>query len=430
MTEENNKENSVERSKKYLSYLFIGLIFVQIIDVYTTDVISFIPSILIQEFLPGYSTEQGVSIFAACLSIATLGALLAIISRYLADRIGRKNLLIITVSGIAICPIFLILATDIIQLTIIMFIARFFFIADIWAFYIAEESPTDKRSLWIFVIIAFGPIGGLFIPLSRSIFITDTFSNWRGMYLISIILGILMVIIIFFTFKETSVYEIMKSEKSLKEEKMKSTLRKNLKILFETSHRKQYSILLIGAFFIGLNFAVIGFFEPLISFSGNYTQADFNTMLFIAKLATLIGYLFTGTLSEKLGRKPVICIYVVLWTVSVIAVVIGSNMTEGGFVLVSIGASFASIATAGCNVLTYLIIYEIIPTEARATSSGVKLAVGTLGTSMGLLIISLLTVPLSAGGALITLALIFLINLPLFYFALKETKGVDLTKIH
>ena len=49
------------------------LIFVQLLDVYTTGVYSSIISLLITEFLPSYSEEQGIATFAIVASVASLG---------------------------------------------------------------------------------------------------------------------------------------------------------------------------------------------------------------------------------------------------------------------------------------------------------------------------------------------------------------------
>ena len=59
MSDSNNKVNSrTSRTKNYLIYLLIVLIFVNVLDAYSTNYINTFPSKIIAEFLTGYSEAE------------------------------------------------------------------------------------------------------------------------------------------------------------------------------------------------------------------------------------------------------------------------------------------------------------------------------------------------------------------------------------
>ena len=81
--------------------------------------------------------------------------------------------------------------------------------------YIIEETTKEKRAFNSNIIRIAGTIGFIIAIILRSIFITDSESNWRAMMLFPIIFGFPLCIIVLLTLKETSTYQLMK-EKELK----------------------------------------------------------------------------------------------------------------------------------------------------------------------------------------------------------------------
>ena len=61
------------QTKRYLLYLLLILILVDILDQYSTNYIKVITCAVIDQFLPVFSPEKGEAIFAVCACIATIG---------------------------------------------------------------------------------------------------------------------------------------------------------------------------------------------------------------------------------------------------------------------------------------------------------------------------------------------------------------------
>ncbi|MFX0188322.1 MAG: MFS transporter [Candidatus Hodarchaeota archaeon] len=421
-------ESEFIRSKTYFKYMIFILIFVEILDTYTTNYPNVIPSQVISEFLLDYPENIAQSIFAIVIGIATVGMYFVFLNQYLADRVGRKLLLGFTVFGMALSSFLILLSTNIIQYTIFLFMLYIFFSSDIWVIYINEESPPEKRAFWTNIVLIGGVAGAILIPIFRSIFITETFSYWRGMTLFAIFLGIPLALIIFFTFKETSKYEQIKEGK-LKEKKTPNLFKDNMRSLFKSSRRKEFIIILIMSFIGGLNYIFIALGESFVSSSPNLTQNDINIIVLVMSLAAIAGYLITGIFADKLGRKPFLYIYSILLPISILIAVLGSYVTEGALLYVCIGAGLGSLAYWGLRIVISIVTLEIIPTEARGTGNGLKSLIAAIGITGGLLLSSIIIFYYGLGFAFILYSLFLLIDVPLIYLYIKETKGIDLSKI-
>ena len=421
MTEPNDK-NSIERSKAYFMYMIFIIILVTILDTYITMFPVVIPSKIIEEFLSDYPTNVATSIYALCVAIASIGMYMILLNQFLADRVGRKLMLAITVFGMAGSSLLLITATNIVQYTIYLFMLYVFFSSDIWLIYVNEESPSDKRAFWTNIVLVGSLVGAVLVPIFRFIFITETSSNWRGMALFPIIMGILLGLIILFTIKETSKYEQIKEGK-IKD--IKPSFRENVKKL----KFSQFYLILFLSFLLGLNFAFFSLGESLVSNSAYLNENDINIIVLMMALGSVIGYLTTGLLADKIGRKPLLYIFSIIFPIAIIFTIMSLNSPNNTLILVCIGASLANLSYWGLITITGIITIELIPTEARGTGSGVRGLFRAAGITSGLLICALITYFYGLAISLVLLSVFIFITPPLVYFILKETKGVDLAEV-
>ncbi|TFF93548.1 MAG: MFS transporter [Promethearchaeota archaeon] len=422
---ENNKRN-FSRSKTYLLYLIIVLMFVEILDTYTTNFPNVIPSKIIEEFLSGFSEDAGAGIFSICIAIASIGMYFVFFNQLLADRFGRKILLATTVLGMGLFSLLTIFSTSIFDYTIYLFLLYLFFSSDIWVIYINEESPADKRGRLTNLVLIGGVTGSILLPVFRSIFISDTSSNWRGMPLFSAILGIPLSIIIFFTLKETSKYEEYKIEEvSLQT----NILKNNLKTIFSSERKKQFIALMIITILVGFNYIFVSLGEEYINRSPNLSEGDINIIVLVMSFAVILGYLFTGVFADKVGRKPLFYLYSILFIISIFTVIIGSRLETLAIIPVAIGAALANVSYWGIGVAIRLVVVEIVPTDVRGTGSGLKSLLSAFGITLGLILNGIITFFFSLEISFIILSLLLLINLPIIYKYIKETKGIDLSKI-
>jgi MFS family permease len=417
-----------ERSKSALMFMIVVLMFVEILDTYCTLYPTVIPSKVIAEFLSDYPLNVAHSIFAFCIAIASIGTYFVLLNQFLADRKGRKILLAITVFGMAASSLLLATSTNIIQYTIYLFMLYIFFSSDIWTIYISEECPPEKRGQWNAFVLMGGIGGALLLPIFRSIFITETSANWRGMTYFAIFLGIPLSLIILFTFKETQKFEEMKLRRTSGEEMPK--FRENMKILFKSARRKELVVILLVSLISGLNYVFFRLIEAYWASSGNISESEVNILIYFTAISVILGYLITGIAADKWGRKPLLYIYGILSPISIIIVVMGVNLS-GIFliIIVGTGAGIAYMSLQGIRIIARLLTVEITPTDARGTGSGLRSLIAAIGTTVGLFISSGLILFFGLGITFIIISLPHLLILPLTYLYLKETKGIDLSDV-
>ncbi len=422
MTADNPKKPG--KTKKYLLYLLIVLILIDLVDQYSTNYINTFPSVVIAEFLSDYSVEEGTAIYAFCVGIATFGMYFVFVNQYLADKFGRKIMLAISSFGLGFSSLFLALSSNIIQFTIALFFVYVFFSSDMWLLYINEESPSEKRAMWTNIVLATGIIGPILIPIFRSIFITDTSANWRGMTIFPIILGIPLGIIVLLTIKETTTYEEIKEGRKKLPPIM---LRENLKGLFTSPRKTELTMVLLMSLIVGLNYAFISLGENYISTSANLTQSQVNIIIYFIAFSVLGGYITTGILADKIGRKFMLYIHTLILPVAVFITVIGINTSS--FALIILGFSLTYVGYWGVVICLRLISVEIVSTDKRGTSSGMRALVNAIGNTTGLFLAYALILFIGLAASFIILAIPMIILIPLNIKYIKETKGVVLSEI-
>jgi len=430
MTQSENDEISKEftRTRAYFIYLIIILMLVQIVDTYCTVVPGAFPSKIAEEFLSEYSKNEQNAIMALGTSIASIGAFLIFFSHYFADKIGRKKMLAITVVGMGLASLMIMVSTNFVQYVIFIFIIGFFQRSDIWLIYINEEAEKKKRALWMNIILLAGLVGAFIMVLLRSIFITDTGSNWRAMFLFPLILGIPLCIVILLTLKESSKYQLIK-EKGLTEEKESTSFKKDVKAIFQTENRKPYTAMLIMIAIYGGGTALyMGLFEKYISDSGALSQSQITLIFLLTVFAVIIAYVSNGILADRIGRKPLLYIWSILLPISVITWIIGAQQPNP-FFIVLVGYAITHICYWGLLGIFRLTTLEMFPTEKRGSGLGFLRMCASIGSTIGLLLSSIFILFIGLGSTFMIFAIALFALLPLNYLYIKETKDVDLTAL-
>ncbi len=426
------KSSSGERTKKYIRYLFLILALVQIMDAYTTTYTAAFPSKIIEEFLIiPYSMDINVAqaILSFSIGIATAGMYFVFFNQYFADKLGRKKMLGITTLGMGVSALLLALSINIWLYTIFLFCTYLFFSSDMWLLYANEESPAKKKAVYTNLLLAFGVMGPIMMPLMRSVFITETSPlwMWRGMTLFPIILGIPLGIVIFFTIRETKIYETAKIEGKLEVEKI--FLKENVKIVFQSPYKKEYIVLLVMSFTAGLNFVILQLAESFLAQSTTLGEGDINLIIIIVALSVILGYLLTGFIADRIGRKPLMMIYSFFVPVGAIFLFLGSQITTNVFLIASLGVAFVYIGYNGLLIVIRIVVMEIMSTDTRGTGMGVRGLTTALGITTGFLVGAGVTLFSNLGLAFILLSLPLFANLFLVLKYLKETKGTDLSTV-
>ena len=430
---DSNSENSTLRSEKYFKYLVFVLILVLILDNYTQFYSSVIPSKIVEEFLGGYPQNEANSIFAISLAVVSIGSYVVFVVWYSADRVGRKFLLVLSVFGMVAASIGILFSRNIVEYTIFRFFLAIFVGSDIWLIYITEESPPKRKAFWTNIVLVGGMIGVILMPVFRSIYITDTspVGAWRGMTYFSIIFGIPLGILVALTVKETSKFQEIKDHRLATKERTK-ILKKNLNLIFKSEKKRRSAY--IAILVISLIRAVVGVFislgELYMADSPYLSEGDINIVVYVLGASVIAGFLTTGMLADKIGRKPLFYIFFVMLTIGAIIFIYGAVTPGIALILVCIGMSLINIAYWGLYVILSITTIELIPTEARGTGNGFRGLMGSFGSTIGLILTSVLVLFFSLQIIFLMFALMVLIDLPIIYKYVIETKGTDLSDLN
>ena len=421
-------KSSIRVSKAYFRLLVVILILIEILDAYTTGLPGIIPSNIIAEFLNDYETNTAQAIFALGSGIAMIGMYFVIVSQYFADRFGRKIMLVFTCLGMGFASLMIALSTSFIMYVIFLFLLYMFFSSDIWMIYINEECPSEKRVIWANIIVAGGIFGLLLATILRGIFITGQPGEigWRGLALFAAVLGFGLGILSIFAVKETSIFLENKEKKG---EDLKPGFKENVVDIFKSSSRTQMLVLLLITFIGGLSFLFQAMAMAYFADQGGLSEPQLNLVLIFTFFMILAGYAFSALTGDKIGRKFLIYFWSIAMPIFVITTVVLVSMGLAANMITWIFAGLGVSAIWGSLGAVRIISVEIVPTEKRGTSAGLRSLLTATGTTVGLLLSSFVIFFLGLGIAFIIFTLPLLINIPLTYKYIQETKGTDLTAV-
>ena len=388
---ETNNEKSTGRSKKYFLYMILILMLVQILDSYATVFPGAIPSAIAESFLSGKSENVQNSIMAFATAAVSIGMYFLFFSHYLSDKLGRKKMLSVTVFGMALAALGMFFSFNYMMYMVFVFFLSFFFSSDIWLIYINEEVKANKRAYYSNIILMAGLLGPIIMVIK------ETGSFWQGMTIFPMIIGFPLCVVIYFTLKETSRYQMMKVSGSVAPRSFK----KDIGSIFKTESRKPYIFLLLIVFLRGISGIYLGLFEKYMSDVGTLTQDQITMVFFLVIFAVIIAYAINGFLADRIGRKPLLYLWSFIAPVSVLIWVFGAHNTENAFYIVLLGYSLTHISTWGAIGIIRLITIEMLPTDRRGTGIGFRSLIGGIGGTIGLLLSAIIILFVGLGTTFI-----------------------------
>ncbi|MBN2157491.1 MAG: MFS transporter [Candidatus Lokiarchaeota archaeon] len=422
---------TVKRKKGYFIYLLIILVFVQLLDSYSASYTGSFPSKIIEEFLSGYSQNKADSIMNLSIGLATLGMYFVFFSQGISDRFGRKLMLILTTFGMGLAALLLNFSVNIQTYTIFLVFTYMFVSSDMWLIYITEESDAKHRGLYTNIVMALGILGPIFIPLFRNIFIPEgsEIGSWRGMTYFPIALAFPLGMLMIFTIKESSKFELMKKDAIKIKSELKPKFNKNLKLLFKSTRKAEVLVLAFMSFTLGLNYLLLQMAESFAASNTSLTEDAISNIIMIIAVSIIIAYLVIAFLSDKIGRKFLLYIFSAMLPIGSVLLYLGGKLGSNEFLLISMGMTMGYIGHNGLQILFRIIIVEILPTDRRGTGSGFRAFVQSLGITLGFFIGAFSTQHIGLGITFLIFGIPVLLNIPLIHIFLKETKGTDLTAV-
>ncbi len=418
---DNNREWKLSR---YFVYMIIILTFIQILISYISTAFNIMPSKIIKEFLGNYELNAANAIYSLYMALASVGYYLAFGTQFLADKFGRKRLLILSVVGFSLTSLAIFFSLTIVDFSLFIFLQNVAFSTNTVVIYVSEESPPSKRGVWLNLVMLGSVAGTIAAPIVRAIFITETVSNWRMMMLFPVFIGLPISILILFTFKETSKYIQLRKTKSFNDYHI--SIKKSIPMLFKHSQKHAYIAILVMSLLRGFNLIFVYMGESFLSQNPNFSTNDINIIVFIIAIAAIFGYVITGVVADSYGRLPLLYLYSVLYPAATFMTLIGMYLPIYSLLVVGIAAGLLNAVFWGITNISTLYVIEITPTELRGAATGFKMFCDSVGATLGLLLSSVITIFYGLGASLLTFSLLFLLYLPIIRKYLKETKGIPL----
>jgi predicted MFS family arabinose efflux permease len=317
----------------------------------------------------GASTKAlGVS-----LAVSRGGVLISLAASALADRQGRRRLLLICFAGLcvtnaisAVAPSFIIFTGA--QAMTRAFANSTFVVAGIAA---VEEAPEGARAYAISMLaLAYGAgfaIAVVLLPLSD---IAE--QSWRIAFAISA-LSIVLLPRLSRSLRETGRYVDL----------ARRTMRRGrIREVFDRAYGYRFLLLALAAFLT--NF----FSAPSAQLTNRFLTDEHgfsNTLIAAFRVVTaglpgLLGIIIASKLAESRGRRPVAIVGVAVATVFQMAFFLGNGPA------LWFAATLAIIAASAAAIVLAAFDTELFPTEVRGTSNALLLVCAVAGSAAGLLL--------------------------------------------
>ncbi|QED50089.1 MFS transporter [Cytobacillus dafuensis] len=330
-----------------------------------------------------------------------------------ADRIGRKNIFIITLLMFSLASGFSALTT-----TFTAFLILRFFVGmglggelPVASTLVSESVPAKDRGRVVVLLESFWAFGWLIAALI-SYFVIPSF-GWQ----IALVLGALpafYAIYLRLNLPDSPAFSPKRGKKR--------SIGQNVRDVWSKNNARSTFVLWMVWFTVVFSYYGMFLWLPSVMVMKGFSMIQSFEYVLIMTLAQLPGYFTAAWLIERMGRKFVLVTYLLGTAGS--ALVFGNAETT--FVLITAGIllSFFNLGAWGA---LYAYTPEQYPSEIRGTGSGMAAAIGRVGGILGpLLVGSLVTAGISIGlifGIFCASIVIGVVVLALFG---RETRQIEL----
>jgi len=309
-------------------------------------------------------------------AIVSLGALPAFLFSLLADRLGRRRILLFTIVASFLFTGATGFSWDITTFVLLQFFARIFAVAEVLVAYvvIAEELDSEVRGWGIGALTALGACGnGLSLLLFT--FVDTVPLGWRAFYLIGFI-PLAMMPWFRRNISETERFDRFKSHQA-----PTTVFSDYFMPILDLIRKYPGRFIAIGSVILLHHLAVSpgGFFGPkYLQDAHGWAPWQYAILGFFGGFIGIFGSSYAGRLSDKRGRRRVAILFLTLNPFFVIGFYQGF-----GWLLPPLWIAMIFAGIAG-GVVLETFGNELFPTSYRSTASGARMVLGTLGAVTGL----------------------------------------------
>ncbi len=238
------------------------------------------------------------------IAVVYLGALPAVPAARWADRRGRRDLLLWSILGYTVATGATALAPDLGSFVAFQFVARFFLVLQavlVWTV-VAEELPAADRGLgfgWLAMLSALGTgwsailWGAVLSPLGLS---------WRWLYAAALPV-LIVVVLLRGRLSETSRYKTAAAGQEAT---------RRWPEIFRPPHRRRLALLCAVALLANLTAQATVYVVDFMQTQRHLSASAASLTLVAAGALAIPVLLVSGSLSDRLGRKPLACSFLVV----------------------------------------------------------------------------------------------------------------------
>jgi MFS family permease len=372
--------------------------------------------------LPYLGKEFGAApeVLGRALSVVALGSIAAWALIRLADRFGRRPILLVAATGFSIASLATVLSTSVLSYTAIQFVARALLVTQIALAYLilSETLPPALRGRANGALGACGSFGAAlpFLLLAPAL---NTPLGWRMLFVIGAA-PLLVLPVLLFQLRETPLWR----EARARGETRLSALAE-LRLLVAPALRSRFIAMSLLWFII--NFAsAIGslFFTLYVVRERHWLPGDFARVAPVGLAGVFVGYLLTGVLMDLIGRRLTLCLLMLLLGAC-------TQLCYWAHDWWVIAGAFVGLQSMlGVWVAAFTLNSELFPTDLRGAANGwCHNLIGRWGVVIAPILLGALSTYLGGIGPTATLlgfAAYFAV--PLVWLGLPETRAVALDR--
>lgn len=325
-------------------------------------------------------------------AITTVGMMIgALLFGYLADRFGKKNIIIITLLIFSISNLALAFTTNVWQFMIVRFITGVGLGGElpVAATIIADSFSGNKRSKMLILVDSFWAIGWIVASLLAFLFMPKF--GWRATVIVTTIMALYTLIL----------RRHLPADVNVKNNKL--SLGVSLSKIFSKEFRLQTICLSLLWFIIMFVYYGLFLWLPSVLIAKGFSVIHSFGYVLLTSFAQLPGYFLAAYLMDKINRKTILLIYL-------IGTITGASIfaTASSTGMVLFGSILLSFFTLGAWGIMIALTPTQYPIELRGMGIGFTQAVGRVGATIGPYLVGL---SLGLGISITTIFFYFIIAL-------------------
>lgn len=449
-----------EKAKPKKNFYFIYLVFIIALIYATDEIASQIGTLMKTEIANDlFDSDKAAGLLDMLSIFAIPFQAIGLLYRPLADRWGRKTFLIINTFGMSFALLIIYLSNNIPLYVVGACLVQFFIPHDMHVVYIMESSPSKQRASIYSSIKFFANMAVMLVPLLRDKLMENA-SEWRNVYFIPAIVGVVTCFIALMTARETDAfidsrlrYLRMTDEEREEEKRRKSAesaqggLIPALKFAF--SH-KQLKWLYITSAFVNIGFIGTVSYQVILSYgyASHYVNSgviagikealefvstkEVTAAIFLFPVGCAISQVIMGFVSDALGRKPAAITTAFNCLLTFVLFWVGANYAWAPYAVGFLCGAFVGSYYSTNDVLI-MMVGESSPTNLRSSCMSAQFIVTAVGYALSY-VIHFIVVAIAGDKAIGVESLSLLVPgltvaLALMMLKTHDTKGIDMDTV-